>query len=238
MEAEKALYLMPVSISEAPINCVLPSANIELLKQMRYFIVENVRTARRFIKQCWKEAPIGEMTFYELNRHTAEEEISSFLNPLREGYPMALMSEAGCPGVADPGAKAVEIAWKDKLRVIPLIGPSSILLSLMASGFNGQSFAFQGYLPIDPKERERKLRELEEISRKNDTTQIFIETPYRNNKILESMMKVLKPSTRLCVAADITDPEKELIRVASIAEWKKIKIEIDKRPTIFLIYGR
>lgn len=213
-------------------------ANLQLMKELRFFIVENVRTARRFLKRCDPGAPIGEMTFFELNRHTPEQEISGVLEPLRRGEPMGLMSEAGCPGVADPGAQAVAIAQREGLKVVPLVGPSSILLSLMASGFNGQSFAFHGYLPIEAKERDRKLRELEEQSRREDRTQIFIETPYRNNRLLESMVKILKPSTKICVAADLTDPEKEWVKTAPVAQWQKNKTDLDKRPAIFLIYAR
>lgn len=191
-----------------------------------------------FLKRCDPSFDIGSVTFYELNRHTDLTEVSSYLNPLREGVPMGVMSEAGCPAVADPGALPVSIAQREGLRVVPLVGPSSILLSLMASGFNGQGFSFNGYLPIDPRERERKLRELEQQSQKLDMTQIFIETPYRNNRMVASLASTLKGSTRLCVACDITDQENESIVTMPVSKWKTAKYDYDKRPAIFLIYAR
>lgn len=238
MEIEKALYLIPVNLSDAPLSDVLPQRNFEIIKGIRHFIVENVRTARRFLKKCDKEFNIGECVFYELNRHTDPTEVSSFLNPLREGMPMGVMSEAGCPAVADPGSFPVEIAQKEGMKVIPLVGPSSILMSLMASGFNGQGFSFNGYLPVDSKERERKIKELEMRSKKGDVTEIFIETPYRNSKMIESLVSVLNPSTKLCVACDITDPEREYISTRMIKDWKNVRENFDKRPAIFLIYAR
>lgn len=238
MELQKALYLIPVNISDAPLADVLPSGNMEIIKSLRHFVVENVRTARRFLKRCDPAFPIGETTFYELNRHTDPNEVSTYLQPLRNGIPLGVMSEAGCPAVADPGAWAVSIAQSEGLRVIPLVGPSSILLALMASGFNGQGFSFNGYLPIDQKEKEHKLKDLEAASRKSDMTQIFIETPYRNNRMVQTMAKVLNPQTKVCVACDITDPEKETIITLPAAKWKSTKHDFDKRPAIFLIYSR
>lgn len=263
MELHNALYLFPVAISDAPLADILPQGNITLMREIKYYIVENVRTARRFLKRCDPSINIGEITFFELNRHTDENEISGFLAPLREGNPIGVMSEAGCPGVADPGAAVVAIARNEGLDVVPLIGPSSILLALMASGFNGQRFCFQGYLPIEDKIRDKKIRELEEISRKADMTQIFIETPYRNQRLMDSLIKILHPSTRLCIAASLTDPEDERVVVAEVADWKKglmknsltknnsgknnsggnnlginIREDFNKRPAIFLIYAR
>lgn len=238
MEICKALYLLPVNLSDAPPRDVLPSANFDIMSRLKFFIVENKKTAIRFLKKCNPAADIDAMTFYELNRHTDLKEVSSYLEPLRQGYAMGVMSDAGCPGVADPGALAVGIAQSEGLRVIPLVGPSSILMSLMASGFNGQSFSFHGYLPIDGKARERKIKELEDISRRHDVTQIFIETPYRNGKMLSSLLSILNRSTRLCVAADITDPDNEFIVTKKVGEWKDVKIDIDKRPAIFLLYAR
>lgn len=238
MELIPALYLIPVNISNAPLRTALSDGNLDIIKQLRHFIVENVRTARRFLKRCDPSFDIGSVTFYELNRHTDLTEVSSYLNPLREGVPMGVMSEAGCPAVADPGALPVSIAQREGLRVVPLVGPSSILLSLMASGFNGQGFSFNGYLPIDPRERERKLRELEQQSQKLDMTQIFIETPYRNNRMVASLASTLKGSTRLCVACDITDQENESIVTMPVSKWKTAKYDYDKRPAIFLIYAR
>lgn len=235
MELEKALYLLPVNLSEAPLEAVIPEYNFLIIKELRHFIVENVRSARRFIKRCDPSFPIGEAEFFELNRHTDPLDIPSFLAPLRQGFPMGLMSEAGCPGVADPGALAVTEARKQGFRIVPLVGPSSILLSLMGSGFNGQNFAFHGYLPIDASERDKKIKMLETQSAKTDTTQIFIETPYRNNKLLQSLVKNLRGDTRICVACNVTDPESESIIVKKASQWQPKDFIYDKKPTIFLI---
>ncbi|MEZ3550332.1 MAG: SAM-dependent methyltransferase [Muribaculaceae bacterium] len=237
MKIEAALYLIPVNISDAPLHDVLPDGNSVLLKGIRHFIVENVRTARRFLKRIDPAFDIASTTFYELNRHTDPAEVSSFLDALRKGEPVGVMSEAGCPAVADPGALAVSIAQREGLKVVPLVGPSSILMALMASGFNGQGFSFNGYLPIDSKERERKLKELEATSKKADMTQIFIETPYRNNKMIESLISTLRGDTLVCVACDITDPEKETIKTMPASRWRKASYDFDKRPAIFLIYS-
>lgn len=238
MELKAALYLIPVSISDAPLRDTLPAGNLNILKQLRHLIVENVRTARRFLKRCDPGFDIGAVTFYELNRHTDLNEVSSYLEPLRHGEPVGVMSEAGCPAVADPGSLPVSIAQREGLRVIPLVGPSSILMALMASGFNGQGFTFNGYLPVDEKERERRLKELENMSRKNDITQIFIETPYRNNRMVESLAKTLRGDTLICVACDITDPENELILTMPASRWKTARYDYNKRPAIFLIYSK
>ena len=237
MKIEAALYLIPVNISDAPLHDVLPDGNSVLLKGIRHFIVENVRTARRFLKRIDPAFDIASTTFYELNRHTDPAEVSSFLDALRKGEPVGVMSEAGCPAVADPGALAVSIAQREGLKVVPLVGHSSILMALMASGFNGQGFSFNGYLPIDSKERERKLKELEATSKKADMTQIFIETPYRNNKMIESLISTLRGDTLVCVACDITDPEKETIKTMPASRWRKASYDFDKRPAIFLIYS-
>ena len=237
MELKAALYLIPVTISNAPLNDTLPSGNLDILRQLRHLIVENVRTARRFLKRCDPGFDIGALTFYELNRHTDLKEVSSYLEPLRHGKPMGVMSEAGCPAVADPGALPVSIAQKEGLTVVPLVGPSSILMALMASGFNGQGFSFNGYLPVEEKDREKRLRELENVSRKQNMTQIFIETPYRNNKMVESLAKTLRGDTLICVACDITDPEHESITTMPASRWKSAKYDYNKRPAIFLIYS-
>ena len=237
MELKAALYLIPVTISNAPLADTLPSGNLEILKQIRHLIVENVRTARRFLKRSDPGFDIGAVTFYELNRHTDLSQVSAYLEPLRNGLPVGVMSEAGCPAVADPGALPVSIAQKEGLEVVPMVGPSSILMALMASGFNGQGFSFNGYLPVDEKERERKLRDLESISRKNDMTQIFIETPYRNNRMVESLAKTLRGDTLVCVACDITDPDSESIVTMPASRWRNAKYDYNKRPAIFLIYS-
>ena len=235
---EKALYLIPVGISDAPLGNVLPAVNKEIISQIRFFIVENVRTARRFLRRLMPDFDIDGSTFYELNGHTDLSRVSEYLEPLRQGQAMGLMSEAGCPAVADPGALPVSIAQREGLRVLPLVGPSSILMSLMASGFNGQGFSFNGYLPIDEAARAKKVRELESISAKADMTQIFIETPYRNRRMIQFLARTLRPDTKLCVAVDITDPGHESIVTKPARKWRDCTTDYDKRPAIFLIYAR
>ncbi|MCH5240352.1 MAG: SAM-dependent methyltransferase [Muribaculaceae bacterium] len=233
MEKETGLFMLPVAIGEGNIERSLPKENIEIAKRLSYFIVENVRTARRCLKKMAPEIDISSLTFYELNEHTPTNEISGYLEPLRRGESMGLMSEAGCPGVADPGAAVVKIAQREGLKIIPLVGPSSILLSLMGSGLNGQLFTFNGYLPVDAHDREKRIRELEALSRKTGGTQIFIETPYRNSKMLESLLKALGGETLLCVAANITTVEEQII-TRKVKEWRKLNIMLEKVPTIFL----
>lgn len=236
MDIYPALYMIPVAISDSPLNFFIPPQNIETISSIKYFIVENIRTARRFLKKMNREINIDGLTFYELNGHTAQNEISSYLEPLRKGNPMGVMSEAGCPGVADPGASVARIAQKEGLRVIPLVGPSSILLALMASGLNGQNFAFHGYLPVENSQRDKAIKEFETQSRKQDLTQIFIETPYRNGKLFESLLKNLSSETLLCVASDISSPEGEIIKTKTVKEWKSQNFELKKAPTIFMFY--
>lgn len=233
---ETALYLIPVNLSEASADRVLPSYNLQVVKEIKYFIVENVRTARRFLKRWDKSFDIDSMTFYELNGHTDPREVDSFLTPLREGNPVGVMSEAGCPAIADPGSDVVAIAQRESMKVVPLVGPSSILMSLMASGFNGQGFSFNGYLPIEAAARQRALRELEGIADRKKMTQIFIETPYRNNRMVKFLSETLRGDTLLCVACDITSSEHEEIVTLPAAEWRKRKYDYDKRPAIFLIH--
>ncbi len=228
---------MPVPISGAPVTDVIPEGNLEILRQLRHFIVENVRTARRYLKHIDAAFPIADCTFDVLDRHTGPEEVGAMLQPLRNGEPIGVLSEAGCPAVADPGSHPVEIAQREGLKVIPLVGPSSILMSLMASGFNGQGFAFHGYLPIDGAERKKAIKRLETESASRQITQIFIETPYRNNRMVAFLAESLSPSTMLCVACDITDPEKEEVITMQAQMWKKRKYDYDKRPAIFLIYA-
>lgn len=237
MEISKALYMIPVPISDGALEEVIPEGNIYIIKNLRHFIVENVRTARRFIKKCDPGADISSLTFYELNGHTPENVISGYLDALRSGEPMGMMSEAGCPGVADPGAAVARIAQQEGLKVKPLIGPSSILLALMASGLNGQRFAFRGYLPVDNKDRARTIRELENESRRHDMTQIFIETPYRNSKMMDSLLANLNGDTLLCIAMDITNPDNEKIVTREVHDWKNKGYNIEKVPAIFLIYS-
>jgi len=232
---ETALYLLPSTLGDTPINNVLPVANVEVITQIKYFIVENIRSARRFLKKVDHNIDIDTLTFYTLDEHTLPKDIHDYLKPLEEGNPMGVISEAGCPVVADPGSLVVELAQKKNLKVIPMVGPSSIILSVMASGFNGQSFTFYGYLPIEPDKRAAAIRTLETRAYKENQTQLFIETPYRNIKMLEEILHVCRPDTRLCIATDITC-ENEYIRTKTIKEWKKQLPDINKRPTIFLIY--
>lgn len=235
LEMESALYLIPVTLGDTPVSKVLPAYNHDVIMGIRHFIVENVRSARRFLKKVDQEIDIDALTFYELNKHTSPETIGSYLKPLQEGCPMGVISEAGCPAVADPGADVVAIAQRKKLKVVPLVGPSSIILSVMASGFNGQSFAFHGYLPIDGGERAKTLKHLESRAYAEHQTQLFIETPYRNLKMFDDIIRSCRPQTRLCIAANLTcDDEYAVTR--TIAEWKGQRPPIDKIPCIFLIY--
>lgn len=232
---EPALYLLPVTLGDTSIDMVLPSYNREVISGIRHFIVEDVRSARRFLKKADKETDIDALTFYTLNKHTSPEEISGYLKPLIEGQPMGVISEAGCPAVADPGADVVAIAQRKNLRVIPLVGPSSIILSVMASGFNGQSFAFHGYLPIEPAERAKKIKMLEQRIYNEHQTQLFIETPYRNNKMIEDILHNCRPQTKLCIAANITC-EGEYIKTKTVKEWQGRTPDLSKIPCIFLLY--
>lgn len=232
-----ALYLLPVGMSDATPERVVPQFNIEIMREIRHFIVENIRTARRWIRKCDPGFNFEGVEFYELNNHTAPMEVEAMMAPLKKGQPMGVMSEAGCPAVADPGADVVGIAQREGIKVVPLVGPSSILLGLMGSGFNGQSFCFHGYLPIDEKERVAALRRLEGESRRENRTQIFIETPYRNNRLLGLLSDTLASTTRLCVACDLTDPLKETLLTLSAGEWKNKDYDYSKRPSIFLLYA-
>ncbi|MGN0213264.1 MAG: SAM-dependent methyltransferase [Muribaculaceae bacterium] len=232
---ESALYLIPVPLSDGSLENVLPASNLALVGEIKHFVVENVRSARRFLKKCDRSINIDELTFYELNRHTDPNAIADYLQPLERGEAMGVISEAGCPAIADPGADVVAIAQRKGLKVRPLVGPSSILMGLMGSGFNGQSFAFLGYLPIEQGERARKFKEMERLIRNDNQTQIFIETPYRNNKLMAEMCKLLPGNLALCVATDITG-EGEKIITKTVREWARTKYDFDKVPTIFLLY--
>ncbi len=232
---DKALYLLPVTLGDTDVDSVLPAYNKEVIKNIRHFIVEDVRSARRFLKKVDKDTDIDALTFYPLNKHTSAEAISGYLKPLEEGFSMGVISEAGCPAVADPGADVVAIAQRKNLKVVPLVGPSSIILSVMGSGFNGQSFAFNGYLPIEPAERAKKLKMLEQRAYSEQQTQLFIETPYRNNKMVEDILRTCRPQTRLCIAANITC-EGEYIKTKTVKEWQGKVPDLTKTPCIFLLY--
>ena len=232
---ETALYLIPVTLGDTPVGNVLPQYNSEIIAGIRHFIVEDVRSARRFLRSVDAQFDIDGSQFFELNKHTSPADISGFLAPLQDGKPMGVISEAGCPAVADPGADVVAIAQRKGLKVVPLVGPSSIILSVMASGFNGQSFAFHGYLPIKPDERVKKLRQLEQRVYNEDQTQLFIETPYRNGKMVEDILKNCRPQTKLCIAANLTC-EGEYVRTRTVKDWKNRVPDLSKIPCIFLIY--
>ena len=232
---ETALYLLPVTLGDTPIEKVLPSHNREIISGIKHFIVEDVRSARRFLKKVDRDIDIDSLSFYPLNKHTLPQDISGYLKPLIDGHSMGVISEAGCPAVADPGADVVAIAQRKNLKVVPLVGPSSIILSVMGSGFNGQSFAFHGYLPIEPEERQKRLKELEHRVYAENQTQIFIETPYRNHKMMEDVLKACRPQTKLCIAANITCDD-EYIKTQTLQAWKGKFPDLTKKPCIFLIY--
>lgn len=231
------LYLIPVTLGDVDPLEVMPVTVRRIVEMVDHYIVENEKTARRSIKGILAEKEQSILEFSLINKFTEPTEIPSFLNPCLEGKPMGLMSEAGVPGVADPGADVVAIAHEKGIKVVPLVGPSSILMAVMASGLNGQNFAFNGYLPIDSKERKRKILELEQRSKQEQQAQLFIETPYRNNKMLEVLCQTLHPETMLCVACDITLPS-EYIMTQPISKWKGNKEDLHKRPAIFVIQQR
>ena len=227
------LYLIPTTMGAANPMQVLPIQVKEIMEDLDIYIAENEKTARRHIKQLLPEKQQSILKFFSLNKFTEATEIPSFLNDCKEGKDVGLLSEAGCPGVADPGAEIVKIAHSERIQVIPLVGPSSILLAMMGSGMNGQRFTFNGYLPIDKKERKKEIKDLERLSSEKQEAQIFIETPYRNNKLLEDFLHLLHPSTRLCVACDLTLPT-EYIVTKPVSEWSKTKTDLHKRPAIFI----
>lgn len=233
---EPALYLIPVTLGATPLEQVLPAYNRSVILGIRHFIVEEVRSARRFLKQVDRNVDIDALEFYPMGKHADAARFARYLDPLRQGHPMGVISEAGCPAVADPGADVVAIAQREGLRVVPLVGPSSILLAVMASGFNGQSFAFHGYLPIDPAARARRLKQLEALTVSENQTQLFIETPFRNTKMVADILRTCRPQTRLCIAAGLTTPE-EYVRTLTVKQWQGTKIpELSKVPAIFALY--
>ena len=235
MNIEKALYLIPVTLGDTEIRNVLPDYNHDIIVGIKHFIVENIRSARRFLKKVEQSIDIDELTFYELNRHTDRKIIGEYLEPLSHGQAVGIISEAGCPAIADPGADVVAIAQSRGIKVVPLVGPSSILMSVMASGFNGQSFAFNGYLPVDIPGRIKALKKLENKVYNEDQTQLFIETPYRNSKMMESMLQALRPTTKICIAAGITTPQ-EFIVTKTVEKWKKGPMpDFEKVPCVFVI---
>lgn len=236
---EPALYLLPSTMADGPVDDVLPRRDIEIARQVKYFVVENVRTVRRFLKRLDRSIDIDSLTFTVLDEHTRADEIPAMLAPLERGEAIAVVSEAGCPAIADPGADLVAAAQRRGLKVVPLVGPSSILLSLMASGFNGQSFAFTGYLPVEAGARAARLREMIRRVERERQTQIFIETPYRNQRLMAELASSLPSDFLLCVASDITGPSERIV-TRSLGEWRKALasgLVIDKIPSIFLLFS-
>lgn len=228
------LYLVPNTLGNQDTSTTIPAIVPEKISKIRVFIVEDLRNARRYLKRLNREIVIDDLTFHELNEHTPQGEIPAFLNQAMNGSDTAVISEAGLPGVADPGAAVVRMAHERGIKVIPLTGPSSILLSLMASGLNGQNFAFQGYLPVKKPDRIRKIREIEQVAIRKGETQIFIEAPYRNDNLLADILESCHSSTQLCIAADIT-LDSEFIKTQAVSNWKKKKPSLHKRPVIFLL---
>ncbi len=228
------LYLIPITLGESELESVIPGTHREIILSVSHFIVENVRTARRFLKKVDREINIDSLHFYELNKHTDKNQLHSYLEPMQHGEHVGIMSEAGCPGVADPGADVVRIAHEKNLRVVPLVGPSSILLAMMASGMNGQNFAFNGYLPIKKNEKAQQIKLLEKRIYTENQSQLFIEAPYRNLQLLDDLLQNCQPHTKLCIACDLT-LESEFVKTLPISAWKKAKPDIQKRPAIFVL---
>lgn len=227
------IYLIPVTLGGDDFLKVIPEKVISQTKLLRYFIVEDIRSARRFLRLIDKGFPIDDTVFMELNEHTADSDIADYLGPAFNGSDIGIMSEAGLPGIADPGAKIISLAHRKNIRVIPLSGPSSIILALISSGFNGQNFAFNGYLPVRPAEKIARIRELEKKSHEG-YAQIFMETPYRNQKMFEAVVSTCANDTQLCIAADITLPS-EFIRSMKISEWKKNIPSLNDKLVVFVL---
>ncbi|MDF3079009.1 MAG: SAM-dependent methyltransferase [Sphingobacteriaceae bacterium] len=231
------LYLIPVPLAEGSVAKAVPPLHHTVINNLRHYIVENEKTARHWLKAMQLEIPQSELKIQVYGKHSEKISLAEYFTDLESGRDVGLMSEAGCPAVADPGSDLVAEAHRRGINVVPLVGPSSIMLALMASGFNGQSFAFYGYLPIDKVERSRRIKELESLSDRLRQTQIFIETPFRNNQLLEEVLRSCNPSTMLCVAVNLTGEDEE-IHSASIANWRKRKADFHKKPAIFLIHKR
>jgi 16S rRNA (cytidine1402-2'-O)-methyltransferase len=229
------LYLIPTTLGEGNPFDVLPQTILRTIEFIDDYIVDNEKTARKFIKSVNPEKVQATLRLSSLNKHTEVSEHNKMIQPCLDGKNIGLMSEAGCPGVADPGAVIIKLAHEKGIQVIPLVGPSSILLAIMASGMNGQSFTFNGYIPIEKSEKKSALKNLEKLSQDKNQSQLFIETPYRNNKMLEDILQALNPATHLCVATDIT-LETEYIKTMRVSEWKKVVVDLHNRPTIFIIH--
>ena len=227
------LYMIPSPMGESDMRTIFPDKNWEVIKSIKYFVVENVRTARRFLKLMDKSIVIDDLNFELIDKRTKYEQYSQYLEPIKKGFDIGVISEAGCPGVADPGAEMALLAHQNDIDIVPLVGPSSILIAQMASGLNGQSFAFNGYLPIKGNAPIKELQKFENRSRQENQSQIFIEAPYRNMQLLEIMLKTLSPQTKLCIATGLTT-EQEYIKTKTIKEWKGKLPSIHKIPTIFI----
>ena len=225
------LYLIPITLGDSLVESVIPIDVINKTKVLRYFVVENIRTTRRFLRLIDSDFPIDDTVFFELNKHTSQEQIVSYLQPLQQGHDVGVMSEAGVPGVADPGAAVVELAHKQNIQVVPFVGPSSILMSVMASGLNGQNFAFNGYIPVKSPERIKHLKFLEKRSIQEQQSQLFIETPYRNGAMVDDIIKACMPQTKLCIATDIS-LDTECIKTDTLQNWKKNIPDIKSQPMI------
>lgn len=231
------IFLLPNTLGSETWEGVIPSGVAEIASETRFFAVENIKSARRFLRKIDKSFPIDDSTFYILNKKTKPEELLTMLRPLREGYNLAIISEAGCPGIADPGAELVSLAHQKGFHISPLVGPSSILLALIGSGFNGQEFSFHGYLPKERKNRIVKIKQLERTAQKEGSTHIFMETPFRNINMLEDLLNELMDDTQLCIACDLTLPS-ERIQTMSVAEWRENAFDLNKRPTLFILGKR
>lgn len=232
MSAE--LYLIPVTLGDSPVENVIPVLPLEIMNKLEHFVVEDIRSARRYLRKAGFKSPFDNIRFYLLNEHSRDEDLDEMLKVLLDGHSAGILSEAGVPAVADPGSQLVDLAHQHNIKVIPLVGPSSILLALMASGMNGQVFRFHGYLPQKNPERGKSIRQIEKSAHESGETQIFMETPYRNMNLLKDILGICREETQLCLAADISLPS-EFIKTKAIHEWKKELPELHKRPAIFLL---
>ncbi len=227
------LFLIPTTLGDSKLTNVFPDIVKQVVAEIDYYIVENEKSARKFIKQICSEKVQSELTVFQLDKHDKSAFLNEFIQPLLQGKDIGLLSEAGLPAIADPGSLVVALAHKNNISVKPLVGPSSLLLALMASGLNGQKFAFQGYLPKESSDLKKRLKYLEQVSLKEDMAQLFIETPYRNNKMIEALLKFLHPNTLLTIATDLTLPT-EFVKTLPVNKWKKQKLDLHKRPTVFI----
>lgn len=236
MKQPGKLYLIPNVLAENTAQQVISAQVKDVIKHTAFYLVEDLRTARRYISSLKLGLTIEELRMEVLDKKTREHQIKDLMKPIFQGHDIGVISEAGCPGIADPGALAVSYAHQKGVQVVPLSGPSSMFMALMASGFNGQSFAFLGYIPIDKKARIEAIKQLESDSAKYHRTQLFMETPFRNNHLLEDLKNTLHPNTRLCIAKNLTAKD-EFIQSKTVAEWKKTKLDLHKVPTVFLLYA-